>query len=202
MSSIAQLLELASFRAAVTGILAADDSLTAELRRSVVWSGPSGTDLQPVEMAGVSQALRAFTILFETAIEEGVEGVVADVRSAIETATDEQLKKLSKLLEPEEGYVERTESIRERDAYLPIMRSSKFALDLRVLEAANSPVVAPVITARLGFDETVNGSDAAVFQIPVSSLNGLVGQLISLQKRLDSIDGSAGPFSVPEWSRE
>lgn len=199
MSSLKTTLRLNSYRenlgAAIRHAQEERGSLLAALRFGV--SAPD--DVDAYRWSGMVGALR---FAYEAGLRDDRDDVALDIRTAFaDTFSNEQLDRFLELLEEDDLADERIEGTRMRDALLPNMVNTNFSTDLRILPVPGAlPVVAPVVTARLEFDEHIAGQDSLVFQIPVEALSDLIEEL---QHTLDAIRSlsSTQEVTLPNWSR-
>ncbi|AWB85504.1 hypothetical protein [Mycetocola zhujimingii] len=200
MTTLRSVLQLASFRGAVQSLIEVDPDRDVELRTTLGVDAVT-IDQNPGDPEWES-ATRALSLIYETASREGVADVIADVRKAMPTIDDDEAERLVQLIAPDELVTERIEGSRQRDSFLPILSVARFSLDLRFIDVAGGKKLVPVVTARLQFDEHVGGSDATVFQIPVSAIPGLAKELTELAETIPELDNRIRDISIPDWSRE
>lgn len=203
MTALKDLLEIPSFAAALRGAAA----IEAEHRNVLLMSlGESQQDL-PAEVrlpaeTSWKRVVSAFSLAYDTAEKEGKENVLEDLRQSDENFTEAELQNLSVLLAGDPSLDEQLNGIRQRDHFLPIFQGLTLALDLRVLDVEAGTKLAPLITARMQFDEPVAGLGPVVFQIPVRALNDLVHRLESVVEQVRDVRNLVNSSSIPEWAMQ
>ncbi|MGC5173073.1 hypothetical protein ACLQ2Q_20735 [Microbacterium sp. DT81.1] len=201
MSRVESLFKVESFRGTVAKIVALpDDQFQAVFEKAV-----RGYDLMiasPPTASGTEVLERALGILYETAVREGAAEVIADIRAAMPDAEPSALARLERALQPGPDDLARIDGLSERDAYLPILTSHIFAVDLRVVaQPEDATHVVPLAIARLRFDDPVgNGNSSVVFQITPGDLEGLIESLTELRTKVSGLMTNNSPIIVPGWA--
>ncbi|WP_336643368.1 hypothetical protein [Microbacterium sp. MMO-113] len=200
MSRIAPLYKVESFRGSVADLLEQDAEALAELRAASLDRLTATATHEPIT-SGDELVSRAFGLLHEAALRDGVTDVGAELRAAFPDALEDNVARLLASLTPDDDDKERVTGIDERDAFLPILTSHRFALDLRVTEGAGGlPIATPFVSARLEFDSSVAaGVSAIVFQLNLADIEGLTSALTSIRERAGKLIAGSADMTIPEW---
>ncbi|MBU8868445.1 hypothetical protein [Paenarthrobacter aromaticivorans] len=201
MTALRDLLELPSF---ATALRAAAD-LAEPHRGALVQSlgdpttgAPEGLDLRTD--TSWRRMVSALTLAYDTKEKEGLEEVLQDIESSDSGFTEKDVQSIRNLLHDDPVVREQLEGVRQRDRFLPIFQGISLALDLRVLDLESGAILAPVVTARMHFDEPIAGTENVVFQIPGKSLNELIARLDEVRHQLRGVRGLLEEAIVPEWA--
>ncbi|MCJ1705638.1 MULTISPECIES: hypothetical protein [unclassified Rathayibacter] len=126
-------------------------------------------------------------LLLQAAATDDADDVMEDLRGAADLR-DATLERLRPALSRAESAREQLLANRMRNSFLPILTSSRFAIDLRVIQGIEAPVALPVVTTRFEFDEPVSGGGRAfVFQLNERELEILIAQLSNVQSALQNL---------------
>ncbi|MDQ1059754.1 hypothetical protein QFZ23_003655 [Arthrobacter globiformis] len=203
MTALKDLLEIPSFAAALRGAASIDPEYRQLLLMSMgesLQELPEGVRL-PAETSW-KRIVSAFSLAYDTAEKEGRENVLKDLRQADEDFTEAEIENLSLLLEGDPAVDEQLSGIRQRDHFLPIFQGMSLALDLRVLDFEGGTKLAPLITARMHFDEPMAGVEPVVFQIPVRAVRGLIDRLEKIATQAQGIRKTLDSTSIPDWAMQ
>lgn len=200
MSRIAPLFKVESFRGSMSDVMALGDEELAELRAlgvGEVTTGVSGNSLS----SDLELKRKAFGLLYEAAVRDGVDEVEEELRAAFPEAESSQIQRLIAAVKPSADDELRFGGIDERDGYLPILVSHRLALDLRVTESEDGAAVAtPFVTVRLEFDTNVApGIGAVVFQLNLADIEGFSAAVSDVYARARRLIAGNGTMSIPEW---
>lgn len=200
MSRIAPLYKVESFRGSVAELLEQDAESLAQLREVCLERLTATATHEPIT-SGEEMMSRAFGLLHEAAVRDGVSDVGAELRAAFPQATEGGVDRLLAALTPGDDVVERVTGIDERDAFLPILTYHRFALDLRVTDGTDGlPIATPFVSARLEFDASVAaGASAVVFQVNLADIEGLTSALTAIRERAGKLIAGPAEITIPEW---
>ncbi|PPH11640.1 hypothetical protein C5C71_06450 [Rathayibacter sp. AY1C1] len=196
------MLTLPSFRDSLSDVIQRAVEMQAVLRLSLTSDIPLPDDSTDLDDDDWKRAVAAYRLLWEIAHREGREEVLADIKTGFPTLDPTVLVVIEELLAESPGAAARIRGIRKRDRFLPILNNVDMSLDLRFIEFASPGTVAPVITARLEFDESVGGAEAISVQIPISQLDALIKQSQQLQGQLASLRDAVNGIELAPWSLE
>lgn len=200
MSRLTPLYKIESFRKTVMDLIAMNDVALASLRKTSLDNLSATVTNAPIN-SEEEILVRAYTLLYEAAVRDGFDDVAAELKAAFSDAPEEQMQRLLASITPAEDDEERVTGLDERDGFLPILVSQRFALDLRVTDGkGGAPIATPFVSARLEFDSSVGtGSSAVVFQVNLADIDELVGRLLSVRERAASLVASSEGVTIPEW---
>ncbi|MCI4012358.1 hypothetical protein [Brevibacterium sp. ZH18] len=200
MTSLQRLLDLASYRQALTVAFEHGVAFSDELRSGLAWDIESPIEVDSEEWSASIDALR---VAFEVGSREGFDSVKEEVSESIPELSNPQREVLDKIIQPYAAGVERLRGLQSRDSFLPNLMRSALSIDLQLLETGGEvgAQVAPVVTARFDFDEHVAGQDAISFRIPLSALEELSEDLAEVHSRIRRLSDSEIAVEVPRWAR-
>lgn len=202
MSSAQTMLTIESFRDSVATVV----SLASEHGDLLQDSLTIGIPANPTKLSEGDWRLAAsaYRLLWEIGARESPDSVVQDVRVALPDALASDLNALERLLTSDAASSDRVRGVRRRDQFLPILTEARVTVDLRILdlEADGAEVLAPVVVARLDFDEPIAGSDAIIFQVPLGQLAPLAESLAHAAAQIRRATESLSGYQVPPWALE
>lgn len=199
-TSLTSFLVLEAYRTALIGFFEAEPNQDADFRAGIATF--DGAEPESQKEFTRWRILRALRVAYDVASNEGLDEVVGDIGAAFPDLDEEQLGRVLDVLTPSDDLTQKLDFGRQRDGFLPILRSTKFALDLRVAESGTAASLLPLVTARLGFDEPVGNNEALVFQVPTSSLEEIASELLALAERVRELPATLERASIPEWTAD
>jgi len=203
MTALRPTLRLAGFQSSLKQALEVDNrTIAAEsLKRDV----PRPERLSDDDWVGLQAAIR---FAYQAASQDGVEAVIEDVKRVMkDDLTSDDLDALQAIVTQSDVVDRRQQGLRVRDGFLPSLVGASLTLDLRVIEPTDPQEggveVAPVVLARLEFDEQVAGQEGIVFQMTGATLDEFTEDLLKLRKGLSFLTSQVTPtIRVPDWARE
>ncbi|RGP48486.1 hypothetical protein AWH04_09005 [Rhodococcus erythropolis] len=128
---------------------------------------------------GLLPAYSALRTVRSVVAEQGLADVLEDIRASYaDDDIEHKLAPLLRYLQPTEAESEMAFIRDVENSTVPVLTEGKFELDYRVAERDGKLKLVPLFIARLGFDESVGGSDTAVFQLTGSTL-------VKMRKQID-----------------
>lgn len=199
MSRVTPLYEVDSFRDAVQLMLDTDDASFAALQRGGI-ELISATTLARADTPD-DYARRAFALLYDAAVRDGLAEVEPELRQAFSGASATALDRLVAAIRPTSDAKERVAGVEARDGFLPILTGHRLALDLRVIDSSEgAPIATPFVSARFEFDSAVAGAASSiVWQLNLADIDSLVSALSEVRERAARLVAGAGDLTIPEW---
>lgn len=202
MTTVGSMLALPSFRESLNDVLARAAEMESVLRSSLTSETPVSAGARGLDDEDWKRAVAAYRLVWEIAHREGRDEVLADIEEGFPSLSPETSVALRNLLADSPDAASRIRGIRKRDRFLPILTSAEMSLDLRFIEFSETKTVAPVVTARFEFDESVGTGEAISFQVPLGQLDALVKQAKQLQVQLAGLGESLSSVTLVSWALE
>ncbi len=155
---------------------------------------------EPDDGSQLDDARRAFATLYEIAEISSIDEVLTDLEDG-EIDLGRARQNLAALLQPSDEVTDRVEGRRQRDAMLPNLQEVRLAADFRVVSLSGGDELAPIITARLGFDESIAGSPAVTFQIAVNQVDDIVQGLQETRDSIRRLSEQTDALRVARWAK-
>lgn len=199
MTVLEQFLELPAFRQALS-------SLAEELHKTEpsalrtklsVERVPQNINPDAVEGQKFIEAARAFGTLTDVGRREDHDKMVSDLLPHMPGVDS---RSLLTLLEEGPEELERAQGRRLRDSINPILTTTKYAVDLRLVKPNDETQLAPVVMARFSFDEPITGSDSITFQMSAEALPVLISELQDLQHQVAELSEQLPNLRIAPWA--